>query len=268
MPFLANSRHLARVWLGYVRASLVREMEFRGNFLLGIVRQGLWLGTYILLIEIIFYNTSSLAGWDRTSMFILLALSRLIEGIMAVLFVDNIIHVSELVQKGTFDFILAKPLPKQFATFFGRVHLGSIGNIAAGLFLLLYAILQEPSVITMPHVLLAAILAGMGIVTYYSLLVIVASLVFYIERIESLWSFEMLFSEPLTMPFDVFPRGARLTITYLLPLAFVVFVPAQALTNRLVWWQVPLALAIMLLFLLLANLAWRAGLKRYSSASS
>lgn len=268
MPFLANSHHLARVWLANVRTSIIREMEFRGNFLLGLVRQSLWLGTFIILVEIIFYNTSSLAGWNRSEVFIILALSRLIEGVMNVLFVDNIIHISEHVQKGTFDFILVRPLPKQFAAFFGRVNLGNIGNIVAGLFLLIYAIIQTPSGITTPNIMLALFLATIGIVIYYSLLVIVASIVFYIERLESLWSFSMLFSEPLTMPFDVFPRGPRLLLTYLLPLAFVVFVPAQALTGRLQWWQVPVAVGIAAVSLLLANLAWRAGLKRYSSASS
>ncbi len=268
MPFLANSRHLARVWRANVRTSVIREMEFRGNFLLGLLRQALWLASYIMLIEIIFYNTPSLAGWGRTDMFIILALSRLVEGLMSVLFIDNIIHISELVQKGTFDFILTKPLPKQFATFFSRVNLGSIGNIAAGFFLLLYAILQAPYAVTIPALLVALFLASIGIVIYYSLLVIVASIVFYIEKIESLWSFELLFSEPLTIPFDVFPRAARNTLTYILPLAFVVFVPAQALTGRLQWWQVPVGIIIAVIFLLLANLAWRAGLRRYSSASS
>jgi ABC-type uncharacterized transport system permease subunit len=42
----------------------------------------------------------------------------------------------------------------------------------------------------------------------------------------------------------------------------------QALTGRLALWQVPVAIAIAAIFLTLANLAWRAGLRRYSSASS
>ena len=107
-----------------------------------------------------------------------------------------------------------------------------------------------------------------GLIIFYSLLILLASLVFYIERLEALWSFLQLITEPLTVPFDVFPTTPRLALTYALPLAFIVFVPAQAITGRLQLWQLPTAIALAAIFLILANLAWRAGLRRYSSASS
>lgn len=268
MPFLVNSRYLGRVWLANVRASIVREMEFRGNFIMGLIRQLLWLGAFLLLIELIFYNTTSLAGWNREEVLIVLGLSRLIEGFMGVVFVGNIIRISDLVQKGTFDFILARPLPKQFSAFFSRVDIGAIGNTLAGIAVVAYALVKLPGAVSFTQLGLALLLAALGITIYYSLLVSIASLVFYIERIESLWSFNNLFSEPLTVPFDVLPRGPRIALTYFLPIAFVVFVPAQALTERFTWSQLPFAIGITVVFFAFANLVWRAGLRRYSSASS
>jgi ABC-2 type transport system permease protein len=77
-----------------------------------------------------------------------------------------------------------------------------------------------------------------------------------------------MFTEPLTVPFDIFPRAPRLAITYLLPLAFIVFVPAQAITGRLDWWQLPMGIGIAIIMLALSRLSWQAGIRRYSSASS
>lgn len=268
MPFLASSRHLGRVWLAAARASAVREMEFRANFIMGIVREVLWLLAFVFLTEIIFYNTSSLSGWNREGVLAVLALSRIVEGLMNTLFVDNIMALSEKVQRGTFDFVLIRPLPVQFAAFFQRISFLSAGNVLIGLVLLGYVHSSDPTLFTLGGTALAAVLGFFGIVTYYSLLLLAASLVFVIERMAALWGFSHLFSEPLTVPFDVFPRGPRLALTYVLPLAFVVFVPAQALTGRLVWWQVPLAIVITIVLLVLANVAWRAGLRRYTSASS
>ena len=267
MPFLDSSQRIVKVWVAYVRASIMREMEFRGNFAIGLIRQGLWLAAFIFLIEIIFSNTTSLAGWGRYEVFTILALSRIIEGFIGIVFISNIIGISEKVQTGTFDYILTKPLPLQFATFFNRINLGNFGNFIAGVILLIYAARHLPPASWQAYVL-GFLLAAVGIVIYYSLLVIVASLVFYIDRMRSLWAFNALFSEPLTVPFSVFPAPPRIVLTYLLPLAFVVFVPAQALTGRLTWWQLPVAVGLAAVFLLLANLAWRAGLRRYSSASS
>lgn len=267
MQFL-DSKHLWKVWRSSARTSLVREMEFRGNFVIGLIRQILWLGAFIFLIDIIFRNTATLSGWDKNGMMIILALSRLIEGIVGILFADNVMALSSRIQQGTFDFVLTKPLPSQFSAFFTRLSYETIGNTVSGVFLLIYVALQSPGLFTTGNTLLGLMLSALAIVIYYSLLVSIGSIVFYIERLESLWSFNVLFSEPLTVPFDIFPRSARISLTYLLPLAFVVFVPAQALTGRLQLWQIPVAFSIAAIFLTLANLAWRAGLRRYSSASS
>lgn len=267
MPFLRNSRHLWRVWRAIVRANMVREISFRANFVAGVVRQMLWLGIFIFFIDTVFNNTTSLAGWSQAEVLVVLALSRLIEGLMNALFVQNIMSLPEIVRRGNFDFFLTKPLPAQFYTAFHDFSLYSVSNILAGVVLLTYAILQLPS-FAFINLGIFLIIAACGIVIYYCLLVTVATLVFFLDRFEALWGFNMLFSEPLTVPFDVFPRLPRVALTYLLPIAFTVYVPAQALTNRLIWWQIPVAVGLAVVFVVIANLAWRAGLRRYSSASS
>lgn len=269
MPFPVNKiEHVARAWIAGARASVTREMEFRVNFFLGLIRQFLWLAAFIFLIEIIFRNTTSLSGWGREEVLTILALSRIVEGIMNTLFIDNIMRLNDHVQKGTLDFILIKPLPGQFAAFFSRISLGNIGNIFVGMALLAYAAMLDPSLISLPKNAVALMMIIAGIAAYYSLLIIVATLVFYLERFQTLWAFQEIFSEPLTVPFDVFPRPVRWGLTYLIPLAFVVFVPAQVLTDRLSLWQIPLAIGIASVFLVAASIAWRAGIRRYTSASS
>jgi ABC-2 type transport system permease protein len=268
MQFLDNSLHLGRVWLANARASFVREMEFRSNFTLGIIRQILWFGTFIVFIKALFAHTDSLAGWSQVEVLIVLALSRVVEGIMSTFFIQNWMTFTRTVNRGEFDFYLLRPVPVQFFTAFHHFNYHNIGNVLAGLGLLAYALWQQAYVPSWGEIVLFIVLILAGITVYYSLLALVASLVFIMERLESLWGFNALFSEPLTVPFDVFPGNARIALTYLVPIAFVVFVPAQALTGRLVWWQAPLAIGIAVLFLTLANLAWRAGLRRYSSASS
>ena len=269
MPFLANSRYLWRVWRANARASFIREMEFRANFFLGILRQGLWLAAFIFLLEIIFSHTESIAGWQKPEALIILALSRIVEGIMDTFFTRNIADLPTIVQKGSFDFYLTKPSPVLFYTSFKQFYLHStIGHISGGLAVFLYALSQLDHQPNLSAWLIMILLVMTGLIIFYSLLILLASLVFYIERLEALWSFLQLMTEPLTVPFDVFPTTPRLALTYALPLAFIVFVPAQAITGRLQMWQLPIAFALAAIFLILANLAWRAGLRRYSSASS
>lgn len=268
MPFLDNSRHLWKVWLAVIRSSLVREMEFRANFLLGVFREIAWLGVFVLMIQTIFAHTDSLAGWNKPQLLTLLALSRIVEGIMQVLFINNIADIPQTIQKGTLDLLLVKPLPSQWQAAFKRITIYNIGNVVAGIILLAYTLIAYNITITLVSALATLLLSAAGIVIYYSILITTASIGFWLERFQAFWAINHLISEPLTMPFDIFPRTVRIPLTYLLPIAFVVFVPAQALTGRLVWWQIPVAIGIATVFLTLANVVWRAGLRRYSSASS
>jgi ABC-2 type transport system permease protein len=269
MPFRANNiAHLWRVWVANVRTGLIREMQFRLNFYSSLLRQLLWLASFMLLINIIFTQTNSLAGWSQGQVFTLLALSRIIEGISDALFNRNINNLPAAVNSGKFDFYLTKPLPAQFHAAFHRFRLIDCGNVLNGLVLLAYAILIEPTTHSLKAWLLFSFLAFLGIIIYYSLLITLVTLVFFLERFEAFYAISELLSEPLTVPFDIFPPGAKTVLTYLLPLAFIVFVPAQALTGRLALWQLPAAFLITAIFLAIANLAWRSGLRRYSSASS
>lgn len=269
MPFRGNNLlHLWRVWLAVIRTSLVREMEFRANFFLGILREFLWLGVFVLMIQTVFAQTDSLAGWSKSQMLILLSLSRLIEGLMQTLFINNIAEFPSTVQKGTLDLLLTKPLPSQWQVAFRRITIYNLGNVLAGTILLVYTLITYQTALSVPIVLNTLILGVIGIAIYYSILITTASLSFWLERFQAFWAINHLISEPLTIPFDIFPRAVRIPLTYLLPIAFVVFVPAQALTGRLNLWQVPVAILIAVIFLTIANIVWRAGLRRYSSASS
>ncbi|MDP3997464.1 MAG: ABC-2 family transporter protein [Candidatus Andersenbacteria bacterium] len=265
---VSNLKHWTRVWLSGTRASLVREMEFRGNFIAGLIRQLIWVSIFVLMVEVMFSNTNQLAGWDHAEVLLLLALSRIIEGLMNALFINNLMHLPEIVQQGKFDFHLVKPLPVQFYTSLRSANINQTANIVAGVFLLFYASTAAHISLFTVSWLWLGFLAIAGMIIYYSLLIIAASLVFVLERLEFLWGFNMIISEPLTVPFDIFPSGARVSLTYLLPLAFIVYVPAQAVTGRLTGQTIILAFFIAAITLTLANLAWRAGLRRYSSASS
>lgn len=268
MPFLDSSRYLWRVWKASTRASLTREMQFRANFIAGLVRQAVWLGAFIFMVKVIFQNTQQLAGWQQHEVLIIIALSRFLEGIINSLFAQNLMELPELVQQGKFDFFLIKPVPVQFYTAFRQTGIDNIGNIGAGLILLFYTLITHHIMPSPGTFLLFFLLSALGVSMYYSLIAIAASLVFFLERLEFLWGFHILMSEPLTTPLDIFPRIPRTIMTYILPIAFVTFVPAQALTGRLHWWQMPLAIGLAAIFLFLSNVAWRAGLRRYSSASS
>ena len=259
---------LLRVWWSLAKISIMREMEFRSNFVLGIIRQFLWLFTFLFSISVIFQNTDAIYGWTKEEVILILALSRIFEGILDITISRNIAEFPGFIQKGTFDYILTKPLPSQLYMAFRTVNIYIIGNVIAGLLLFGTLIASGSITITLSNGFLFLWVSAMGLITFYSILITTASAAFFFERLEALWGLMNLYTEPLTVPMNIFPRIPRIILTYIIPVAFVVFVPAQILTNKA---HVPMgiiATCIAAIFLLIANIAWRTGLSRYTSASS
>jgi len=57
-------------------------------------------------------------------------------------------------------------------------------------------------------------------------------------------------------------------VTFLVPIAFAVTVPAQAVTSRLQWQTLALAVVFATVLFVFARWFWRFGLRRYSGASA
>jgi ABC-2 type transport system permease protein len=69
-------------------------------------------------------------------------------------------------------------------------------------------------------------------------------------------------------PIGVYPGWLRYSMTYLVPIGFAVTVPAQAVTHRLHWTTVVVALGFAAVVFVVARRFWRFGLSRYSGASA
>jgi len=69
-------------------------------------------------------------------------------------------------------------------------------------------------------------------------------------------------------PIGTYPRWLRFGLTFLVPIAFAVTVPAEAFTSRLNGWTLLGAVGLCGLFLVFTRWLWRRGLTRYSGASA
>jgi len=69
-------------------------------------------------------------------------------------------------------------------------------------------------------------------------------------------------------PIGIYPGWLRLGLTFLVPVAFAVTVPSEALTGRLTGGTILGAVGLTALLLALCRLVWWRGLKRYSGASA
>ena len=69
-------------------------------------------------------------------------------------------------------------------------------------------------------------------------------------------------------PVGIYPGWLRYSVTFLVPIAFAVTVPAQAVTSRLQWQTLALAALFAVVLLGFTRWFWRFGLRNYTGASA
>lgn len=274
-----HQANYGRVWMTFMRNALVREMTFRGNFLINLVTRAFWFAAQITLFEIIYRNVDSINDWSRYQYFAFMATGMLINAIIEGFFMPNCANFSELIRTGNLDFALLKPIDTQFLVSCEKIELAMINQIALSCGLLGYSLYQigEPISVMQAAAFLVYVLVGVAF--FYSLMISLASTSIWLGRNQGLYDFWFYVTVFARYPRSIY-RGVdsnrieagdvlQTAFTYVLPILLVVTVPAQVITNSLDSWVFPfVALVSSLAGLVVSRFVFLTSLKSYRSASS
>src|SRR5437899_10147327 len=81
--------HYGRVLATFFRNSLVREMAFRGNFLIEIVTNAFWFAAQLVFFTLIFSNVDAMNGWTRYQFFAFMATNMIVNAVMEAFLIPN-----------------------------------------------------------------------------------------------------------------------------------------------------------------------------------
>ena len=137
-----------------------------------------------------------------------------------------------------------------------------------GLVVLVVAIVQMQQQLDAWQALAFAAAMVLGGIMIYCFWLILTTTAFWLIRIWELVNlFEGLYAAG-RWPVTIYPDWLRVGLTFLVPVAFAVTVPAEALTRRLTPAALAGALALALVFVALARAIWKLGVRSYAGASA
>ena len=259
----------------FFRNSLIREMTFKGNFIITMITRLFWFTTQIVLFEIIFRNVTSIADWSRAEYFAFMATSMLVNALIETFFMPNCANFSELIRTGKLDFVLVKPIDAQFLVSFEKVNLANLNQVALALCLLGYSLWQLDISISFLNIVCYFIMLIFGVMFFYNLMLVMASTSVWFGRNQGLYDFWFYVTVFARYPMEVYsgsPMGEiiRFCFTYIIPILLMVTVPARTLLEKVLnpSWLTVLAPILAVFSLYVARSIFYWSLKRYQSASS
>lgn len=259
----------AAIYRALWKNSVVREMQFKANFLLWIVVEMLWFALQLTFIAVLYQHTDRIGTWTKWEVVLLMGASHLIQQLFIALFFTNLTQLSENIRTGKLDFMLLLPANTRFLISFRQVDLGGFVNAGSALAVMIYAARQLQLDPNLAQLAGCAILMAAGVVLHFSLMTILACTSFFTVRAQGIvWGYYQLF-HIARLPADAFKGGFRVFFTFALPMLLVGNVPVKLIADKLsAPSEMLLLLALAVLFLIVSELFWRFAIRRYTSASS
>lgn len=272
-----------RVFLTFVRNSLVRDMMFPANFIIETISSFGWVmmnvGFYLLIFKYtaqIGTGTSDGSAWDKYQFFVFISTSMFINSVVQMFFMTNADEFSELIRTGGLDFALLKPIDTQFLVSLRKVEWSSLANFLVAAALMVYALPRvEGFHLTVWQVLLYPVYVVAGIAILYSLTIVLAAVSVWLGRNTSIYDFWFYITTFSRYPMEIYsgPIGGwiRWGFTFMLPVLIVVNVPARMLAKPLTreyTYLALFALAATAASLLVSRWVFQKALVSYRSASS
>ncbi len=266
-------RGLSHLWAIYgimFRNSLIREMNFKFNFLLWMLVEVLWFAGQIVFIQVVFSYVGNIGDWTKWEVVLLIGTHQLIGQLFQAFFYMNLANLPELVRTGRMDFMLLLPVDTQFVVSLKQFGMDNIINALVGVGFVSFALWKLALMPTAMQLVLYVAAVCCGVLIHYCIMLVFSTASFWLTRSQGLiHGYYSLFNIG-RYPDTVYRGLFKLVFSWLIPVIIVANIPSRLLIHATENpWPSLFQLITATLFLVVATrLLWNAALRQYSSASS
>jgi ABC-2 type transport system permease protein len=257
-----------RLLVIFYKNSLLRELEYRVNFLANAFMSVFWLTWGILGVSVFFLHRNRMGDWTFPEALMVVGLFTFFEGVIEALLRPNVGAVIEQIRDGTLDFVLTKPVNAQFIASLRNLVIWRLVDVILGMMVILYGLSQLHVTPTPAQVMFFIAMVISALMMVYSIWLIMVSLAFWFVRIDNITELFYAFYEAGRYPVTIYRGVVRVLLTFIVPIAFITTFPASALLGRLDMTTASIGFAFALGLFIFSNRFWNFALRYYSSASS
>ena len=256
--------------LAYLSKFIKTRIEYKGDFILGLVTGVLFQVITLIFIDVLFTkNSLTIDGWTKGHVLFIYGFSIFPLNLFFAFF-PNLYNVgSKYIIEGHLDRILLRPLNSLFQVLLEEVDIESLVGLIVGLAIVSYASVLLNIQWSFAKVLIFGAMAICGMFIYGGIFTAVASLSFW-------WPDRIGLMAPLfnmitfgKYPVTIYNRFLQYVLMWIIPFAFVAFFPSTFFLGfdsyTVYVWLVPIVSA--------ASMAagfgiWNLGIRHYESTGS
>lgn len=257
-----------RLAFTFFRVGILNEMQYRVNFFIQLLQSFVALGTGLIGLTLVFSHTTDLGGWSRPELLAVMGVHILMGGLINAIIQPNMEMLMGDIQEGTLDYALTKPADSQVIISVRQFRLWQMVDVIMGFVVMGWAVVDLQQGLGVWNALgfITAIL--LGAIMIYCFWLMLTTTAFWVIRVHEMVNLFQGVYAAGRWPVGIYPNWLRSTLTFLVPVAFAVTIPAEALTGRLTPVTLAGAAALTIVLLVLARGVWMLGIRNYSGASA
>ena len=250
----------------FVKNSLAVDMEYRAGFLFKNITGLVWVIGALFLINVIFSQSSSVAGWTKQQVTCLYLTFSIAVDAFYIFVRDNLRKFLNLIRDGQLDAYLLKPINLRFLVTFMSNQMGYyvlFRFFAAIILLIVYS--PTSNIFNWSLYISFTIIGSIGV---YSAVFILHTLNFWLIRLENITELSNQSYELAKVPIDAWPKQIQLFLTYAFPITVLSSFAVNALFGKAGVIQLLLSVIVSTILYFISDKFWNFALRHYSSASS
>lgn len=254
----------------YISVLLKTQLQYKASFIMIVITQFLQPFALFAGIYFLFERFGSIRGWTVYEVFMCYAVVGACFAISTCL-ARGFDMFENMIRNATFDRVLVRPRGTVLQVLGSGFDLKRIGHLLQSLIVLAVAMVYNDISWDFTRVIMFINMLVGGSVIFSGIYMLQAAAAFWtVEALEVANIFTHGMKEHASYPLNIFPKWITVFFTFIIPFGTVNYLPLEYLLGKIdgngwLYAFVPLFGA---LFILPCMLAWKVGVRKYSSAGS
>lgn len=243
-------------------------MQSKVDFLMGLAGFFFTQILGIAFLFLVFRQIPSLNGWSLEQLVFIYGFAQIPRGIDH-LFTDSIWLVAyRYVINGDFDRYMLRPMNILFQVVSEKLQPDAIGELAMGAVLVVRAFCIGVVSFNLAQTILFIISLFAGALIYTSIKLFFAALAFWVKQSGPFLQMAYEMADFAKYPTEIYAKAIRFIITWIIPFAFVAYLPALYFLDKGPWYIILIECIISLVLWVIAYATFKRGTMIYESAGN
>ena len=263
-------KRYARLYKVFVAQFFKYLVQSKADFLIGLMGFFLTQAAGIAFLYLVFEQIPTLADWTLPQLIFIYGFAQIPRGIDH-LFTDNIWLLAwRYVVNGQFDRYMLRPMNLFFQVICEKLQTDALGELLVGTLLLVLSLSNGVATIKGTQILLFMLSIIAGAMIYTAIKLLFASFAFWMKVSGPVLYTAYQLADFAKYPTEIYAKGIRFIITWVIPFAFVTYLPASYFLKPNVnpWNTIGLECLLAVLCFGIAYTVFHLGTRAYESAGN